>query len=99
MPERNHERVGHPPVTNPDGPVYINLNGIFVTAEDGHVTIARKRCNLGNPSNVRGFILLHELGHQLGIFGKDAGPDLQDQNAAHSMDIINHCFAGACLLE
>ena len=85
--------------TTPYGSVVINTDGLFVTADSGTVTLGKMRCRLGNDSDVRGMILLHELGHQLGIFGEDAGPDLAPQNTAHSLDIINHCFPGACLLK
>jgi hypothetical protein len=74
--------------------VYINTNGVFVDAADGWVTLNRKRYDLEEPDRVRAMVLLHELGHQLGIFGADAGPDLESVNAAHSLDIIRNCLPG-----
>jgi RHS repeat-associated protein len=84
-------------VTFPGGTVFINSGGLFVSASSGKVTIGSLHCNVGNDSDIRGLILLHELGHELGIFGADSGPELAGENAAHSMDIINSCFPGSCI--
>jgi RHS repeat-associated protein len=72
--------------------VLINSKGLFVTANSGIVTFGKARYDLGMNSNVRAMILLHELGHQLGIFPPDAGKSLQDQRNAHSIDVVKHCF-------
>jgi hypothetical protein len=70
--------------------VEINADGIFVTAKDGKITLNRVRYDLSLDSNVRGMVLLHELGHELGIFPADRGnPEL---NAHHSLTIIRNCF-------
>ena len=72
--------------------VYINTKGVFVTADSGIVTFGSTRYDLQNSSNVRAMVLLHELGHELGMFGADAGDNLLDENNAHSIDVIKHCF-------
>jgi len=79
--------------TNPPDSVFINTEGLYITADSGAVTLGNERYNLVNNSNVRALILLHELGHQLGIFPADVGSaDLDARNAAHSIEILKHCF-------
>lgn len=78
-----------------DHTVFVNSDGIFVTATSGDVTLNRKRYDLEETYRVRAMIIMHELGHQLGIFGVDFGtPDLESVNAAHSLDIIRNCLPG-----
>ena len=74
------------------GPVDVEINaaGIFVTATDGKITLNRRGYDLAEVSNVRGMILLHELGHELGIFGADR--ENAELNAHHSLLIIQNCF-------
>ena len=46
--------------------VQINSLGLFKTATSGRIRLPNGfTCDLGSISNVRAFILLHELGHQL----------------------------------
>ena len=72
--------------------VEINADGLFITATGGKITLNRQRYDLSLDSNVRGMVLLHELGHELGIFPADRGnPEL---NAHHSLTIIGSCFPG-----
>jgi len=74
--------------------VFINTGGLYMTAKSGGITLPDGfKCNLGNATNVRAFILLHELGHQLKEntgFTTDA--DDAATNAAHSMRTIKACF-------
>jgi hypothetical protein len=84
-------------MTNSAGSVFLNTTGLFVTAFDGGVALGGRDYDLGSPAEVRAMILLHELGHQLGIFGPDSGPKLASQNAAHSRDIIENCLQGRLL--
>lgn len=77
--------------TNSEGSVFINTSGLFVTAEGGGIALNGRSYELGDASAVRAMILLHELGHQLGLFGPDSGPALRAQNARHSQDILDHC--------
>jgi hypothetical protein len=74
------------------GPVDVEINaaGVFVTGTEGKITLDRRSYDLSEISNVRGMILLHELGHQLGIFGADR--DDAALNAHHSLLVIGACF-------
>ena len=78
--------------TNSENSVFINTTGLFVTAEGGGVVLAGRDYDLGSASAVRAMILLHELSHQLGIFGPDSGPAHAADNASHSLDVINACL-------
>jgi RHS repeat-associated protein len=73
--------------------VFINRAGLFMTAENGTITLPNgSMCNLGSITNVRAFILLHELGHQLSA-NTGFTNDLDGAtNSAHSMTIIKECF-------
>ncbi len=73
--------------------VIINDQGLYMTARNGRITLPNgSKCNLGSITNVRAFILLHELGHQLK--GNTGFTDDVDgaTNSAHSMRIIKACF-------
>ena len=70
--------------------VEINADGLFLTAKDGKISLNRQNYDLFQLSNVRGMILLHELGHELGIFPADRGN--AELNAHHSLTIIQNCF-------
>jgi len=38
-------------------------------------------------------LLLHELGHETGVFGSDAGPDANpSQNRTNTQSVLDHCF-------
>ena len=45
-----------------------------------------------NAATLQGFILLHELGHQLGLFGPDAGPANAAINGSNSQAVLTNCF-------
>ncbi len=79
------------------GSVFINTRGLFVTVQDGLITLDRRHYDLGDASDVRAMILLHELGHQLGFFGPDHGPGLEQANAEHSLDVIRACIPGGAI--
>jgi RHS repeat-associated protein len=73
--------------------VQVNSLGLYMTARGGGIRLPNGfTCNLGSVTNVRAFILLHELGHQLsGNTGFT--PDVNAAtNSAHSMRIIKTCF-------
>jgi hypothetical protein len=74
--------------------VFINTGGLYMTAKGGGIKLPNGfKCNLGSPTNVKAFILLHELGHQLKEntgFTTDA--DDAATNSAHSLRIIKACF-------
>src|SRR5579862_2732706 len=73
--------------------VQINSLGLYMTAANGGIRLPNGfTCNLGSVTNVRAFILLHELGHQLsGNTGFTPDVDAAT-NSAHSMRIIKACF-------
>ncbi|HVC08932.1 MAG TPA: hypothetical protein VNH15_03225 [Elusimicrobiota bacterium] len=74
------------------GSVFINTAGVFVTAQDGRIMLDGRHYDLESLSRLRGMILLHELGHELGFFGVDAGRKLEEVNAGHSLAIIHSCL-------
>jgi len=76
------------------GQVFINTLGLYMTATGGGIRLPNGfTCNLGNVTNVRAFILLHELGHQLkGNTGFTQDVDDAATNSAHSMRVIKACF-------
>jgi RHS repeat-associated protein len=88
------ERPSTGAATPPGGEIFINIDGDYMTAKSGRITLPGGiTYDLGSITNVRAFILLHELGHQLSPntgFKPDAG--LDQLNAAHSIAIINACF-------
>jgi RHS repeat-associated protein len=73
--------------------VQINSLGLYMTATGGGIRLPNGfTCNLGSITNVRAFILLHELGHQLsGNTGFTPDVDAAT-NSSHSMRIIKACF-------
>jgi RHS repeat-associated protein len=73
--------------------VQINTKGLYMTATSGTITLpTRESFNLGTVTNVRAFILLHELGHQLKCC-TDFTDDVDDAtNAKHSKKILKNCF-------
>ena len=73
--------------------VQINSLGLYMAAANGGIRLPNGfTCNLGSVTNVRAFILLHELGHQLsGNTGFTPDVDAAT-NSAHSMRIIKACF-------
>jgi hypothetical protein len=76
--------------------VFINESGPFLT-EDKTEYIPSERREITSPREVPfpsvaakdAFILLHELGHQLGIFPPDV---FRWINGTHSLRILEHCF-------
>ena len=69
--------------------VDINTDGVFVTGDSGIATFAGgHRVDAGELNDLRAIILLHELGHQLGIFPADTDASL---NWNHTLKIIQHC--------
>ena len=84
--------------------VAVNSGGAFFTAvpdAEGHVTLTIPSTTADGPktaitflsqTSADAFILLHELGHQTGKFGPDAGPDLSTLNAANSWLVLDKCF-------
>ena len=74
--------------------VFINTKGAYMTARTGgfYLPDGSKR-SLGNVTNFRAFLLLHELGHQLdactGFGPDDADPIL---NQKQSLAVIKACF-------
>jgi RHS repeat-associated protein len=85
--------------TNEDGSVFINQTGAFFTLQpnaSGNVTF-----NIPSPTTGRwvavtlpqvdfqAFIILHETGHETGVFGPDQNPVV---NGQHSWDVLENCF-------
>lgn len=73
--------------------VQVNSAGLYMNATNGRIRLPNGfQCDLGSATNVRAFILLHELGHQLsGNTGFTPDTDATI-NAAHSLRIIKSCF-------
>jgi len=80
--------------------VFINSTGVFFTATpaaDGSVTVFLPDSVTGAASAntfvsvqaLQGFMLLHELGHQLGLYGADT---TAVDNGRNSRAILDHCF-------
>jgi RHS repeat-associated protein len=79
--------------------VFINTAGAFFTAApsaNGTVTVTMPNTagvpmssTFANTATLQGFILLHELGHQMGVFGADTNAAT---NGANSQAVLDHCF-------
>lgn len=77
----------------------INTNGAFfnfTTNANGTVTVnmpnrkgKQNSFTFANAATLEGFILLHELGHQVGLFGPDTTPALNGNN---SSAVLSDCF-------
>ncbi len=77
----------------------INLSGVFLNAAanaDGAVTVSMPDASgekadftFASMSAFRGFVLLHESGHQMGRYGPDLSPA---ENGANSGGVLEHCF-------
>jgi len=88
--------------TNPGFSVFLNSGGAFFNAvpdADGHVTLTIPSTTVGGPktaitfqsqASAGAFLLLHELGHETGLFGSDAG--MGTINAQHSWVVLDKCF-------
>src|SRR5579864_2223139 len=77
--------------------VQINSQGTYMTAWTGWITLpGGLRLFLGNITNIRAFVLLHELGHQLkghtGFIDDAADPNA---NLQHSLLVLRMCFPEA----
>lgn len=84
--------------------VMINLAGAFFTATpDGNGLVTFRIPNPTTPNQTstftlgvadfRAFVLLHELGHQAGVFGADTGDPAA--NGQHSLNVLRDCFGVA----
>jgi RHS repeat-associated protein len=70
--------------------VDINSNGAFIETKGNTATFAKTHVvNFGDLIDLRAIILLHELGHQLGIFPADSDDDALNWN--HTLTIIKNC--------
>ena len=79
--------------------VMINTAGAFFNAganANGTVTVGmpngagvQAAFTFANMSTFQGFILLHELGHQTGVFGPDVDAAA---NGTNSQAVLDHCF-------
>jgi len=77
----------------------INTMGAFFgagTNANGNVTVimpnasgADTQYTFGDIATFRAFILLHELGHQMGVYGDDLDPAVNGKN---SKAILDNCF-------
>jgi len=63
--------------TNSPTSVFINIDGPFVTNTDGKIALGGQAYDLHDQDNVQALILLHELGHQLGILERTLGQVLE----------------------
>lgn len=76
--------------------VFINLSGPFFNGPDlKTATYQSFKADLGTGltgSDLAALIILHELGHQTKMWGKDAGLGDKDQNLEHSMAVFKACF-------
>jgi hypothetical protein len=74
--------------------VVINTRGIFLNPpNDGTFFLSGSKYSAGDSSGVQGFVLLHELGHQLSeITG--FGPDASDTalNTQQSLAVVGACY-------
>lgn len=90
--------------TNPDGSVFLNTNGpFFNNSTDGNGTTvfvpdpspqisALVPTTFGSSAQLGAFLLLHELGHELGIFPPDTNKSI---NGSNSRKVLEHCFKDA----
>lgn len=90
--------------TNSVNSVFLNLNGPFFgnPSKNGTATTYIPSSNpqlntstqvtFGSQSQLQAFILLHELGHQLGIFPDDVFKFI---NGSNSLKVLEHCFKDA----
>ena len=82
---------GKPPAT-----VFINLQGPFLTqsmivqGKDGFQTVNMGTNRYG--ADFGAILLLHELGHIVGKFGPDAGPNDGDLNRSYTDLVLKNCF-------
>ena len=82
--------------TNSTNSVFINSNGpffgdnstIYIPNDKPGITSLRE-VPFGSLDEMRAFILLHELGHQVGIFPADLFPFI---NGTHSLRVLEACF-------
>lgn len=82
------------------GDVFINSNGSFFITGNGSIVATMPDSQgkatqilFGSTTAFEGFILLHELGHEMGVFGKDAGyPGADAVNGSNSKSILDNCF-------
>jgi hypothetical protein len=81
------------------GNVMINTAGALFNAApnaNGTVTVGmpnaagvQTQFTFADSSTLRGFMLLHELGHQMAVFGADTDAAV---NGANSQAVLDHCF-------
>lgn len=76
--------------------VFINLSGPFFNGPDLKTATNQSfKADLGTGlkgSDLAALIILHELGHQMRMWGKDAGLGDLDKNREHSMAVFKSCF-------
>jgi RHS repeat-associated protein len=82
--------------TYPGNMVTINISGPFFNGPDLKMSGNRSfRADLGTGlkgNDLAALLLLHELGHQVGKWGKDAGVGDRDANLEHSKKVDEACF-------
>lgn len=79
--------------------VTINRAGAFFTAmpnSNGTVTVGMPNpagisasFTFADTATLQGLLLLHELGHQMGVFGRDLNAAV---NGANTQAVLDHCF-------
>jgi len=76
--------------------IFINLSGPFFNGPDLKMSGNRRsKADFGTGSkgtDLAAFLLLHELGHQIGKWGSDAGLGDKDKNLEHTMAAYKACF-------
>ena len=91
------DRKGQGAATISSESVFINSQGAFFStpSAEGQVTlnIPGAQITFLSQASADAFLLLHELGHQTGVFTADAGFRGADQvNAENSWQVLTNCF-------
>lgn len=82
--------------TNGQASVFLNSNGpffgrtttLYIPSDQPNIT-TKRQVPFGSTAAMRAFILLHELGHQIGLFPADLFPFI---NGRHSLRVLENCF-------
>jgi RHS repeat-associated protein len=85
--------------TNSVNDVSVNANGpyanesptVYIPSDSPNISSFRE-VTFGTADQKRAFIFLHELGHQVGVFGPDVFKFI---NGSHSLQVLQDCFKDA----
>jgi len=80
---------------SPTGPFFQTSTTAFIPFDNPQLT-GMRQVQFDTPADIAAFVLLHELGHEVGIFPPDLFPFI---NGRHSLRVLEDCFKKGAKVE